>query len=98
MSAIGSIPLEPLEKIYEGVSLPGPCITLLLPPHHPGDGSGSSVNYLRTALREAAEQLNERRVPQPIRAELRAPLETLAADPALHAGSKWGRVVMRCPD
>jgi len=85
-------------RIHEFLVLPGPCITLLLPPHHPGDGSGSSIIVLRTALRAAAEQLENRRVPRSVQEELLTPLEALATDSNLLAGSRSSRVVLRSRD
>jgi len=100
MPATRSIPSEPLAvtRLSEVVTLPGPCVTLLLPPHHPGDGSGSSIIVLRTALREAAEQFEKRRVPQSVRTELIASLEALATDPGLLGGSRSGRLILCSPD
>ena len=87
-----------LEAIREILGSPGPCVTILLPPYRPGGLEGSSAVLLRANIQEAARQLGERGVSKTAIASLMQPLRDRAEDPALAAGSHWGRAIFRSPD
>src|SRR5712691_1564033 len=83
--------------IRETLRSPGPCITILLPPYHPGEPAGSPATILKANIREAAGHFAERKIPKYDGASLLQPLERLAEDPALDSGSHWGRAIFRSP-
>ena len=84
-----------LEAIREILRSPGPCITILLPPHHPGEPTGAPAAVLRSNIQEAARDLAEKRFSAI--SHLLEPLQVLAKDPSLHVGSHWSRAIFRSP-
>jgi hypothetical protein len=86
-----------LEAIREVLRSPGPCITILLPPYHPGERAASPGALLKSNLQEGARQLSERALPKSATVNLLEPLQHLARDPALVSGSHWGRAIFRSP-
>lgn len=100
MAAASSSPIELLRlgTIREILRSPGPCITILLPPYRPGEPAGSPATILKANTQEAARQLGERTLPKSAIASLLQPLQQLTHDPALGAGSRWGRVIFRSPN
>jgi hypothetical protein len=83
--------------LREVVRSPGPCITILLPPYHPGEPAGSASALLKSNLREATRQLAKLEFPQSAGADLLEPLDRLVADPRLVSGSHSGCVIFRSP-
>jgi len=89
-SVLEALHLDALREILEST---GPCVTLLLPPYHPGEPAHPAAALLKADLQEAVQQLAERKFPKDISDNLLAPLKDLAADPASLTGSRRGRVV-----
>ena len=84
-----------LDQIQKLLGAAGPCITLLLPSYRPGEQAKSMATLLKTSLREAARQLADGKVPATVATALLEPLEQLAEDEELSAGSHFGRVIFR---
>ncbi len=89
-SVLEALHLDALREILEST---GPCVTLLLPPYHPGEPAHPAAALLKADLQDAVQQLAERRFPKDVSDNLLAPLKDLADDPASLIGSRWGRVV-----
>jgi hypothetical protein len=87
-----------LDKLHEVLQSPGPCITLLMPPYHPGEPTGSGAALLRASVKEADRQLSERGFPKAASAKLLEPIERLANDSAWLGGSHSGCALFRSPD
>lgn len=87
-----------LRKVQEILESHGPCITIVLPPYHPGEPAQSRAALLKANLQDASQQLAHRGFPKAAIADLLAPLEQLAHDTASLTGSHWGRAVFRSPD
>ena len=85
-------------SLQEILGLPGPCLTLFLPPYRPGELASTPAALLKAGLQHAGQELAERRCPETDRAELFAPLEELAQDPELLEGSGRGRAIFRSPE
>jgi hypothetical protein len=83
-----------LDRIREILCSAGPCVTLLLPPNHPGEASNSEALW-KSVSRNLIQELVARRLPEDVAGELIEPLQDLVDLPA---GSHWGRVVFRSPD
>jgi len=79
-----------LGPIRDILRLPGPSITILLPPYRPGQAVGSPRDLLKAYIREAALQLAQRAYPKPAIVDLLKPLEALAADPRTSAPVRNG--------
>lgn len=92
--------LEPLElaRLHEILRTPGPCVTVVLPPYHPGEQAKSGAVLLKSDIQDAARSLGERGFPKAKVLDLLAPMEQLANDPASLAGSRWGRVIFCSPE
>ena len=86
-----------LETIREAVRLPGPCITILLPPYHPGDRAGSPATILKSNIQEGARLLAGHAFAKSETANLLQPFEQLADNPTLVSGSHWSRIILRSP-
>ena len=86
-----------LGTIREMLRPPGPCVTIMLPPYHPGEAAATSAALLKTNIQEAARQLAERGLSKSASASLLQPLERLAEDPTLASGSQVGRAIFRSP-
>ena len=92
--------LEPLElaRLYEILRTPAPCVTIVLPPYHPGETAKSAASLLKANVQEAARTLRGQGLARAAVADLLEPLERLAGDPASLAGSRWGRVIFCSPE
>lgn len=73
----------------------GPCITISLPPYRPGETDNSPAALLKTYVRDAGDQLREDGYAKS--ASLLKPLQDLAGDPVLSAGSHYGRAIFCSP-
>ena len=87
-------PLQ-LDQVKKLLCAAGPCITLLLPSYRPGEQAKSMATLLKTSSQEAARQLAHQKVPAAVATALLEPLEQLAEDKELLAGSHLGRVIFR---
>jgi hypothetical protein len=74
---------------------PGPCITIALPRYRPGEPEGSPATLMKAFIQEASDQLRGDGYATP--ASLLQPLQDFAEDPALSAGSHYGRAIFRSP-
>lgn len=92
--------LEPLEltRLYEILRTPGPCITIVLPPYHPGEPAKSAASLLKGNVQDAARTLSGQGLAKAAMGDLLEPLERLANDPASLTGSRWGRVIFCSPE
>ncbi len=90
--------LEPLraELLSELVDAGGPCLTLVTPPHRPGDPSQPAV-LPKTDLEEATAQLAARKVSADTIAQLLRPLRELIADEGAR-GTDSVRILFRSRD
>jgi len=73
------------ESLSAICNAPGPCVTVFLPACHPGAADLGRAERLKTILRDATHQLEQRRFREPV-TELLKPLEQLAKNPASHVG------------
>ncbi|HTB10039.1 MAG TPA: hypothetical protein VK752_00635 [Bryobacteraceae bacterium] len=87
-----------LEKLRQVLRTPGPCITVLLPPYHPGEPAESAATRLKGDLQEAVRVLTEQGFSKDATRNFLEPLEQLDKDPSSKAGSRWGRAIFRSPD
>jgi len=87
-----------LRKIQEILESHGPCVTIVLPPYHPGEPAKSRGALLKANLQDASHQLAQRGFPKAAIGDLLAPLEHLSQDAASLTGSHWGRAIFRSPD
>jgi Bacterial archaeo-eukaryotic release factor family 7 len=90
-------PLAP-DSIYEVLATQGPCITLVLPPYHPGEQSTSTAVVLKAMLHEVVTRLAEFGLCTAEISEILDPLRQLANDPASLSGSHRGCALLRSPD
>ena len=74
----------------------GPCITIVVPPHHPGAREGSRKALVHTLVRAAGEKITHGK-PAGHAAELLAPLEEIAQESGVEAGGA-GFAIFRCPE
>ncbi|MBZ5611897.1 MAG: hypothetical protein LAP38_26855 [Acidobacteriia bacterium] len=95
VATLESLELKDLQDLMRSG---GPCVTLLLPAYRPGAQAKSMAAILKSSLQEAAAQLAARKVPESEVKDLLAPLQELAREDELLAGSHWGRVIFRAPD
>jgi hypothetical protein len=91
-SVLACLRLDQIQKLLVAA---GPCITLMLPSYRPGELAKSMATMLKTYLQEAARQLTGGKVPATVAMALLEPLEQLAEDEELLAGSHFGRVIFR---
>jgi hypothetical protein len=91
---------EPLElgKLHQVLQSPGPCITLVLPPYHPGERAQSGAALLKASLQSLTRQFTERGFAKATEGDLLEPLEHLTSDWAWPAGSHLGCAILRSPD
>ena len=73
----------------------GPCVTLVLPPYHPGRPEGSGAALLKAHLQDTYRKLKDEGISETDIAHLLEPLERLAEDPGLATGSHLGRALLR---
>lgn len=92
--------LEPLAlpRLHEILRTPGPCITIVLPPYHPGESAKSAAKLLKSNIQDAIRVLDEKELPKRTMSDLLAPLELLASAPASLTGSRRGRVIFCSPE
>jgi len=95
VSAVESLNLENLQ---ETVRPPGPCISLFLPPYHPGGQAKSMAALLKTNLQEAVRRLDLLKTPESTAADLLGPLDQFTHDEQFLAGSQWSRAIYRSKD
>jgi len=74
----------------------GPCITIVVPAHHPGAQEGSRKAQVHGLVRTAAEQLKRGKLASQA-AELLAPLEEIAQESGVEAGGA-GFAIFRSPE
>lgn len=74
----------------------GPCITIVVPPHHPGAQEGSRKALVHGLVRTAAEQMKGGELANKA-AGLLAPLEEIAQESGVEAGGA-GFAIFRSPD
>jgi hypothetical protein len=74
----------------------GPCITIVVPPHHPGAQEGSRKALVHALVRTAGEQLNRGKLAGRA-AALLAPLEEIAQESGVEAGGA-GFAIFRSPE
>jgi len=94
VSAVESLNLENLQ---ETVRVPGPCVSLFLPPYHPGGQAKSMAAILKTNLQEAARRLESLKISESEAADLLGPIEELSRDEQFLAGSQWSCALYRAP-
>lgn len=87
-----------LDSVYEILATQGPCITLVLPPYHPGEQSTSTAVVLKAMLQEAVTQLAKFGLCTAEISEILDPLRELASDPDSLSGSHRGCALLRSPD
>lgn len=85
-------------SLKEVLRSPGPCITIVLPPYHPGEPAKPVAALLKADLHRAAEQLARLHFPEAASRRLLEPLDRLAEDPAFLLGSHRGRAIFRAAD
>lgn len=86
-----------LGTVREVLRSPGPCITIVLPPYHPGEPAGTPAALLKANIQEASRRLPPWPLPKFPLANLLQPLERLAETKELAAGTHWGRAILRSP-
>jgi len=74
----------------------GPCITIVVPAHHPGAQEGSRRALVHSLVRKAGEQMKHRKLAGQAE-ELLAPLEEMARERGVEAGGA-GFAIFRSPD
>lgn len=74
----------------------GPCITVVVPAHHPGAQEGSRKALVHALVRTAGEQMNRGKFAGQA-AELLAPLEEIAQESGVKAGGA-GFAIFRSPE
>ena len=74
----------------------GPCITIVVPAHHPGAQEGSRRALVHALVRAAGEQMKASKLASRA-AELLAPLEEIAQDSGAEAGGA-GFAIFRSPE
>jgi hypothetical protein len=67
----------------------GPCITLVVPDHHPGAQEGTRRSVVQNLVRKAEQMTKDK--------QLLAPLEELARDPEIESGGR-AFAIFRCPE
>jgi hypothetical protein len=75
----------------------GPCLTLLLSPHHPGSGTRPVAVRLRAMLADADSNLSQRGVLPTDRDSILAPLRKLLEDAEFHSGNTESFALFRNP-
>ena len=94
LSATSGILDGPAMKFLAGCQ--GPCITIVVPAHHPGAQEGSRKAQVHGLVRTAAEQLKRGKLASQA-AELLAPLEEIAQESGVEAGGA-GFAIFRSPE
>ncbi len=86
-----------LANMRDMLRSPGPCVTILFPPYHPGEPTGSPAAILKAYLQEAARQLATRGYSKALSSNLLHPLEELSHDADFAAGWRWSQAIFRSP-
>src|ERR1700690_1092001 len=94
LSATSGILDGPAMKFLAGCQ--GPCITIVVPAHHPGAQEGSRKALVHALVRTAAEQMTRGKLADKA-AELLAPLEEIAQESGIEAGGA-GFAIFRSPE
>src|SRR2546423_4957789 len=74
----------------------GPCITVVVPAHHPGAQEGSRRALVHSLIRNCSEQVTRGKMAGSA-AELLGPLEEIAEESGIQAGGS-GFAIFRSPD
>jgi Bacterial archaeo-eukaryotic release factor family 3 len=72
-----------------------PCITLLLPPYRPGEPSETAAVLMKVEVQQAAKDLSNRGIAEPLIATLLEPLHELSQERSSLTGSGLDRVIFR---
>jgi hypothetical protein len=94
LSATPGVLDGPVLKFLAGCQ--GPCITIVVPAHHPGAQEGSRKALVHGLVRTAAEQMNRGKLADKA-ADLLAPLEEIAQESGVEAGGA-GFAIFRSPE
>ena len=86
------------ENIDHLAGAEGPCVTILLPPYHPGAQTKSMATVVKTYCQEIERQLSIRKIQASEAATLIEPLLQVTESPEFSAGSHWGRAIFRSTD
>src|SRR5579871_4812440 len=97
MTEVSTLESLRLRNIQDLLGVGGPCLTILLPPYHPGEQAKSMAALLKSDIQEGARQLRQLKLPDSAVENLLAPLHELARDPELQGGSHWGRAIFLAP-
>ncbi len=81
--------------IPELIHAEGPCITLLLPPCRPGEPSETAAVLLKVEVQQAAKDLSNHGVPEPLIATLLEPLHRLSEETSSQTGRGLDRMIFR---
>ena len=89
--------LEPvqLDKIQELLRLPGPCLTVLLPPYRPGEQAKSMAALIKSDIQAATPKLSGIKIQRSEIEDLLDPLEQLTGDSGFLGGAHWGCCIFR---
>lgn len=100
MTGLNVLTLKALdgENIDQLVCATGPCVTILLPPYHPGAQTKSMATVLKTYCQEVERQLSIQKIEASETANLIEPLLQVTESPEFSAGSHWGRAIFRSPE
>lgn len=91
-------PLQ-IERLRELVRFSGPCITIYLPAHRPGEQTlHSPARLLRNFVEQAERALETFPLDGRQRDDLLQPLRAMAQNPATDEGCHWPRVLLRAAD
>lgn len=83
------------DVIPELIHAEGPCLTLLLPPHRPGEPSETSAVLLKVEIQQAAKDLSNRGIAEPLIATLLVPFHELSQETSSLTGSGLDRAIFR---
>ena len=87
-----------IERVQDLLRSNGLRITILLPPHRPGEQGKSMAALLKTSLQDVAQQLAARKIAEPVASDLLEPLRELTEDEEFSGGSRFGRAIFRSRD
>ncbi len=86
-----------LAALRELLRAAGPCITIVMPPYHPGEHGKTPEALLAANVREIKRELAEQGYAKAETAKLIEPLEAMVLDPELSFGTHSSRVLYRSP-
>lgn len=92
--------IEPVtnEIVLELINIPGPCITVILPPYRPGELGKPAAALLKIDLQTLEKKLQSRKLIDPLIAELLSAIDDLAHEKASAEGSEYARAIFRSPN